>query len=430
MRAELPSSKQRSSGKIHYGAILGVAFALRGLMVLAFAKGDPRSWFFNQASEYGCLAQSMLSGHGYASPFCGSTGASAFLAPGYPMLVATIFALFGSYTIHAALALVALQMLFGVLIVWTLMLLAKRLLGSRVANIAGTLCAISPPAVCLPVLFWETSLSVLLLTGVVLAALYCVARPRPRNWTAVGLYCAIAMFINPSLLLTFLAVLFWMIWKSRKLRSTGPVLALVTWLVVYSIWPIRNAHALHAFVPLRTNMGYELWQGNRAGSDGTFTFALHPNANNDEYGRYAKVGELAYMKEKSNLAMAAIKADKIRFARLSLKRFAKFWLNTTNYWSSEVLTLNIAFTSLMSLVGLGLLFRRRPAMAWLLAIPFVILPAPYYLTHADFRFRLLLDPLAMLLAAFVFEECWSIARLRSRQRVSAPVSPHTLQAKT
>jgi hypothetical protein len=424
-----PLGRKGEQRRVHYLTILPIALFLRSFFALSVAKGHPRVWFFDQASEYGCLAQSLLSGHGYASPFGGSTGPSAFLAPGYPLLVAAAFRLFGAYTLHAAAALIGLQALFGVLIVLTVMLLAKRLIDRTAANLAGALCAISPPAICLPILFWETSLSMLLLTGIILLALRCVERPGSWLWIGFGAYCALAMFVNPSLLLTFAAIFIWMIWQTGISRLKGPALALLTWCMIFSIWPIRNAYRLHAFVPLRTNLGYELWQGNRPGSDGVFTASLHLNKNNEEYARYAELGEVAYMHEKSELAFAAIKADKPRFVRLSLERFRKFWINGVDSKSSSLLSMNIAFTSLMSAAGLGLLFWRRNQVAFLLAIPFVALPAPYYVTHADFRFRLLLDPLAILMTAYVFKELSSRVQshLRTKARSSVVATQHPVQ---
>lgn len=418
-------ANEQGRKRVHYVVILGVALTLRCVMVLYIAKGDTRAWFFNQASEYGCLAQSLLAGHGYASPFGGSTGPSAFLAPGYPMLVATAFRVFGAYSACAAAALIALQMLIAELTVLALMLLARRLFGPLAANISGALYAVSPPAIGLPVLFWETSLSILLLTAVMLAAVLRVDHPRGRNWAAFGTLCALAMLVNPSLLLTLAAVLLWMTWQRGRFGFRGPMLAVLLWSVLYSPWPICNAYRLHAFVPLRTNLGYELWQGNRTESDGTFDLTLHPNASNEEYARYAKQGELAYMREKSELALAAIKADKMRFATLSLGRFAKFWLNSTSS-GSALLSWSIASTSLMSVIGLALLLRSSASIAYLLAIPFAILPAPYYLTHADFRFRLLLDPLAMLLTAFLYQECERWVRKRSRGNRDEAVQTHGL----
>lgn len=408
-----PASKAPDS-RVYHLAIMALALTLRLAMMLSIAKGDPRYWFFNQASEYGCLAQSMISGHGYASPFGGSTGPSAFLAPGYPLLVAGAFQIFGAYSAHAAVALLSMQLVFAELTLLVLMMLAKRVLGGRTANLAGVLWAVSPPALALPALFWETSLSMLLLTGVMLLAISCADHLGHRCWATLGLYSALAMLVNPSLFPTFVLVLLWTAWRVKRRSGwvpRGPLLALVVWGAVYSVWPIRNQVQMHAFVPFRTNMGYELWQGNRPGSDGTFDLSLHPNASKQEYARYAELGEVAYMREKTKLAFEAIAADKLRFVRLSLSRFARFWMNVRGQDLSWLLSANLGFTSLMSLAGLGTMLWRREPLGVLLAIPFLVLPAPYYLTHADLRFRLLLDPLAMLLTAYGVQ--WLLGNARS-----------------
>jgi predicted cobalt transporter CbtA len=115
---------------------------------------------------------------------------------------------------------------------------------------------------------------------------------------------------------------------------------------------------------------------------------------------------------------------------LCVGRFEKFWLNSVESNPSSLLALNIAFTSLMSALGLGLLFWRKNSAAFLLAIPFVVLPAPYYLTHADFRFRLLLDPLAILLTAYVFRELHGRVKSPFRTRVDGNVVATRVPART
>lgn len=400
----VPETEERR-GKVYFIPILGVALVLRIILAVSVIKSGPL--LYNQASELSCLAQSLLDGHGFSSPFGGNTGPSAFLAPGYPMMVALAFHFFGGIrSVQAAAVLIAIQIVFGILIVLALMLVARRLIGSQAANIAGVLCAISLTMMWLPALFWETSLSTLFMTGVVALALRCVDDPKRSNWIIIGLFCALGMFVNPALMTTFAAVLAWAACQTRGISGRAPLLAVLTWVLVFSIWPIRNAYRMHAFIPLRTNLGYELWQGNRPGSDGNFSAELHPNANKEQYNRYAQLGEVAFMREKSTLAVAAIKADPARFVQLTFIRAGRFWLYLGGFKSSALLTLELMITSLMSLAGLILVFRRSQAVGALLALPFLVFPLPYYITHPDFRFRLLLHPLALLLTTLVLQECY------------------------
>src|ERR1700724_795629 len=82
-----------------------VALALR-LAVVAFLyperlNPDRDHWRF--AGETGRIAQSMVEGRGFSSPFRGSTGPTAIMPPIYPSLLAGVFRLFGIYTKASAL---------------------------------------------------------------------------------------------------------------------------------------------------------------------------------------------------------------------------------------------------------------------------------------------------------------------------------------
>lgn len=404
---------------LRLAAVLSLALVLRALAMMLMFRSDPRLWFYNQASELHCLAQSVLSGRGLSSPFGGATGPSAFLAPGYPLLVALVYRLFGMETAVSAAVLAALNVVFGVVTVLTLMLAARRLFGNRAAYLAGTLCAISPTMLFLPALFWETSLSTLFLTGILAFALRCRDFAKTSNWIAMGAYCGLAMLFNPALLVTFAGVGLWAAYKGRGVFRSGPWLAAAACAVVFAAWPIRNAAVLHAFVPLRSNLGYELWQGNRPGSRGFFTHDIYLNANQEEYSRYAAAGELPYMREKSAIAVAAIKRDPIRFARLTLKRAGAFWTALGGSGISSAVIGEITLASLLGAAGLVAMLARRREGGGLLLIPFLLFPLPYYITHPDFRFRLLLEPIALMLSGWVLQECWRNRSVSALKRGAA-----------
>jgi hypothetical protein len=50
--------------------------------------------------------------------------------------------------------------------------------------------------------------------------------------------------------------------------------------------------------------------------------------------------------------------------------------------------------------GLLLLSRHDRELMWLYALPLVFYPLPYYLTHADLRFRLPAEPLLACLTGY------------------------------
>ena len=57
-------------------------------------------------------------------------------------------------------------------------------------------------------------------------------------------------------------------------------------------------------------------------------------------------------------------------------------------------------TTLLGFIGLVALFGKSRPTVFLFLWPLLIFPLPYYITHPDFRFRLLLDPLLTILSAY------------------------------
>src|ERR1700678_3230471 len=196
--------------------ILTVALMAR-LLILWFALTQfPHEWLYSRGIELGTLAQSLLAGHGLSSPFGGSTGPTALLAPGYPAIIALLFLIFGSFTLAAAVAVMVMQLLFSVLTVLCIMQVARQCFGIRTANLAGTFWAVSLPLIWMPTIFWETCLSTLLLVGMVALAVHCERRPDGLLWSLMGAYCGLAALVNPSLLPSLLALMGWASWQTRK----------------------------------------------------------------------------------------------------------------------------------------------------------------------------------------------------------------------
>ena len=298
-----------------------------------------------------------------------------------------------------------LQSFFATATIVTMMLLARKLFSNATANLAGTIWAISPPLLFLPTIYWDTSFSIFLLTLLFTLCVYCATSPTWRAWLSIALCALVTLYTNPSLATAIAGCFLWTLcvvrhsFPRRGLACPAEAAGAYRHLL-FPMAGLRNYERLHAFIPLRTNLGYELWQGNRPGSDGFFSAALHPNINRQEFQHYAALGELAYMREKSDLAKSAIHADPARFARLTAKRFFSFWSGRSepSVWPMVAYA---SATTLLGLLGLAFLFRSQKKIAILFAIPLVLLPLPYYVTHPDYRFRCVIDPLLTLLAAYV-----------------------------
>ena len=387
--------------KTHTVTILMLALAAR-LLVLWFAVTQfPHNWMYSRGIELGTLAQSLAAGQGLSSPFGGSTGPTALLAPGYPAIICVLFRIFGCFTFTAAIAVILMQVLFSVTTVLLIMMVARRCFDRRTADLAGVFWAVSLPLLWMPEIFWETCLSTLFMVGMIALALRCEQKPSRSLWALMGAYCGSAALVNPALLMALLALLGWAAWQTRKTLRYSPLLGLLVLLLVFAPWPIRNARTLGAFIPLRSTVGLELWMGNRAGATGFLDESAFPIFNRGEYDEYVLKGEVAYMRHKSALAKAYVCGHPVEFIRLSALRFMRFWAGTGNKDGSIIFAMHAILTTSLAAIGLWRLFgERRRSLAILFLLPLLLFPLPYYITHAEFRYRLVIDPVLTILAAF------------------------------
>ena len=156
--------------------ILGVALLGRLLVLVDVATTHPHNWLFSHPYEMGLLANSLLHGHGFSSPFGVPTGPTALVAPGYPTLIAAVFFLFGTDTFASEIAIIVLQIVVGLITIGLIMRISRELLDDRTAILAGAFWALSIPLLWIPAIFWETSLSACALPAMILLALRCRRR--------------------------------------------------------------------------------------------------------------------------------------------------------------------------------------------------------------------------------------------------------------
>jgi len=397
------------------GAVLLLALLLRLLVLRVVAVKFPPGWIFTKGIEMGLLAKSVLAGHGLSSPFGPPTGPTAFIAPGYPLLIAGVFRLFGSESVASAMFIVSIQIVLSLVTVWLMMYIARLLFDPSVAIWAGLVWACSPPILWIPTIFWDTSLAICLLTGLVALVLRFRGRISTAVWLFLGAYAAVTALINPAMLPALMAIVGWLAWQQRAAVRTGILFAALAFVVVFSPWPIRNARVFHAFIPLRTTVGFELWMGNRPGATGFLDQSLFPSFNRQELDDYKARGELGYTAHKSDLAKQFILSHPSTFARLTAIRIGRYWLGTGAENGSALFALHAGFTSGFGLLGLWLLFRRkRYDVGILFTLPLLLFPFPYYITHAEFRYRLALDTLLTILAAYAIVTLYRLMDKRSR----------------
>jgi 4-amino-4-deoxy-L-arabinose transferase-like glycosyltransferase len=408
--------------------VLAVGLLTRAAVALMVIRQHPPTWLFTRGTEMSLLATSVLHGEGLSSPFGGHTGPSALVGPLYPLMVAAIFKLFGSYSLASEVTVLSIQVLVSVLNIWFLTRIADRFAGGRAASIAGLLWACSPPLFFMPTILWDTTFTACILTAMVWLALRLRDQPSRRRLLLTSAFFGFAALMNTALFLTALGMVLWIVFQLPAKRLRHLAFSLAVFAVVFLPWPIRNAITLHAFVPLRTTIGLELWMGNHPNSTGHLDEAIFPMFNHAELADYARLGEVGYDHQKRTQALAYIEANPATFTLLSIRRIARFWTGTGSEHSSGLFALHAGLTTLLGAVGLFYLWQRQRSFALLLLTPMLLFPLPYYITHAEFRYRLVLDPLLTMLTG-----CAVAFALKQRARAgnsanlnSVPVEPTLL----
>jgi hypothetical protein len=408
--------------------------------------------------ETGRIARALATGYGFADPFTGHTGPTAWTPPLYPLILAAIFKLCGVYTPLSAWAILTVNSIFSALVAPAVYEIATRCYDARntsnrsVALWSGWLWALYPAASQYAVHWvWETSLTTGLFAWAIVLALRIRGTGDPEtstppstatSWAIFGILWAL-IFLSNSTLILFLPICgLWMLLGTTENASTNDraphlrrdsapkvgmykfataptrtalthaTLATIVFLACIAPWIYRNWIAFHAFIPSRGNLGAELYQSMLPENNG-FPWGITVSfvESDPEYVAYKTLGEVAYVQQKNELAHTLIKTHPQRFAAYALKRVYFFWAGVLhpiekgwNGWFTEIVReMNFALLSITGLLGLALSLHRRISAAGLFAWAFFLLPIPYYFITSGARFRHPLEPLICIFTVYLFQ---------------------------
>lgn len=269
----------RNGGWIGLGAL--VAILLLGLGLRVGEAWDGRAPVYD-AQAYAAVARNLDEGHGFTVG-AQATQPSSNYSPGLPLFVAGVYKATGG--VHERLARLVLA------VIGSLSVLFAYLIGRRLARpptdpplpsevgpwgvapaLAGALVvAIYPALLEYQGMLMSEPLAATLLAGGVLAALWAWEGGWAR-WLLPGvLFGALAMVRPEYLGVAALAAVVIFAreakrdWRQSLLRAAVFLGALV---VIIAPWTVRNAVAIHRFVPLSTGSGQVLYAGTYLPSDG------------------------------------------------------------------------------------------------------------------------------------------------------------------
>jgi 4-amino-4-deoxy-L-arabinose transferase-like glycosyltransferase len=261
--------------------------------------------------------------------------------------------------------------------------------------------------------------------------------------------------------------------QSRPLWLSSALFVALGLLVTLLPWQIRNYRTFHTPIPLRDNFWLEFWVGNDGNTSSWLDTDVHPSINPEQKTAFVRLGEIPYFREKRREALTLLAQHPGLYVVQCLRRFVYLW---TGFWSLDpsnlqdefhgfanvYLTLSLTVAMLLgirralknwnnsaalggSVLGedassasrsrdtAGIVLRTsssNPALSVRgssreAVIPFLLVlafyPVVFYITHPTIRYRHIIDPEVVVLAAL---------GLRSLLRASIPSNPQAVAPAT
>jgi hypothetical protein len=379
--------------------IFGAAFLTRlasAVFILSRYHGPQLLFGANEPSH---IAAALVSGLGFSSPYDNvPAAATAQQPPLYPLMLAGIFKAFGIYTVQSAWVAVVINVLAGAVTAVLLYYVGRLHFGEAVGISAGWLWVIP--------WMYRIRTFVVSLTNAYLAALGLTVLflwapstlETDWGWFGLGVYSGLLVLLQPSLLTVVLIYGGWLAW-SKKSASRRVGIAILGLVVALLPWTVRNYLTFGRFIPVRDNLGLELWLGNRPGMQGTVDYSGDfPDRNPSNY---ARLGELPFMDEKFAEARQFIARDPRGFASRAVRRMVEFWYRPYS--------LPWLVVGMLGWLGAVLaMWKDTSRWVWLLMLG--AFPWVYCVTHNFPTYRHPIEPVVILLAAY------GVVAISSRRR--------------
>ena len=380
---------------------------------------------FGDDLDYIALGKSLA--HGGAYELEGHP--TAYRPPGYPLLLAFSFRLFGESLIPVRAAQAAADLLSCFLV----FVLGRKLFSERVGLIGAGIFALFPIQILyVSIIMTETVFTTLLL----LYLLICAGETDSwKRSIAAGIVLGAGTLVRPTILLLPAAV-FAVRWMSgwtpaKNLKALG--LTAGAALLIISPWLIRNFTEFGR-ITLTTNSGVNFWIGTHSGASGSYSFP-------ENSPLLAVKGEFAQSDMGIRLGFEFIREHPLEYGMLLVKKWAHFF--SVDYWLllsmhfqpdfrsvpnagtlfsrfplTDLLAIHAPFAAVLLLATFGLCFRAGDKAKGLL---YLVAPCAYWLlVHLAFfgsaRYRFPVVPLFMIGGAYGADILLRKTYIRTRLR--------------
>ena len=375
--------------------IFGAAFFLR--LAIAWKAG-----FFHhfEHDEMVRIALSLVKDREFGNPFLIHTGPTAHEMPLYPLFMAAIYFVCGTGALAEAVKIGLACSVSALRCALIPFFCVAANLSRTVAIIAGIFASLYIGALQTELRGnWDGPLQAIVLLILIWAT---VRIWRDQSWSKqipwpYFVLWGIAILLQPAFLPILAAfMLAGLIACQRGVRRrylTQCLFLTVLTLAFLSPWAIRNYFRLGKFVLTKDNFGLELWVSNGPGRAYDVQTNLgyrspHPSTDLREAQKVLQLGEIRYNEMKLAEAENWIRDNPGKWARLTALRFLAFWFPPGR---NRVHTAFNFSVTLLSFVGLGLLFRKHRLLATLFALTWLSFPPIYYIVQWSTKYRYPID---------------------------------------
>src|SRR5256885_10293687 len=362
------------------------------------------------------IAASLVAGNGFSSPFGVDTGPTAWIAPGYPFFIATVFKVFGPYTDTSMAVILGAQCAMAGATGVAIYALAKRTIGERLGMWAASIWTVSPFFFRWSTSWvWDFAASAFLLSVLLVVTLDTAEKGSKRLWLLLGGLWGIAGLTNPALLSILPFTLGYAALANRrngKKWLAGLAVSTALFAAMTGPWLIRNRIVFGHAVFLRSNYWFEFHLGNYHYSNGMGFSGKHPTQNPREMRHFMMAGEQGYIQWAKNDALQFVRQYPWEFLDLTRHRVWWFWDGTPLGYATREWWKPWKFWPLSCAGWLGLIFvlTRRVRGALLYATPLLIYPIPYYLSYCVSKYRHAIEPELLLLSVYLAYVIWGEIR--------------------
>jgi 4-amino-4-deoxy-L-arabinose transferase-like glycosyltransferase len=379
-------------------AVFSLAWIARLRVLAEFLPRHGWNNDFYRYNEPSHIAAALVSGLGYSAPWPTTIIVpTAQQPPLYPLLLAGIFRLAGTFSYPSLWIALGLNAVFSAVTAVLILRIGRRDFGDVTGILAAWVWSCWPYEAAISVRLWDSSLAALLLVMSVLMLPKFAETLSLRRWLLFGALVAVAALTNTTLLsvLPFFWLWLWIRYRRHGQSCAKVLLASLTICVLVLLpWTIRNYTVFHRPIPVRDNFALELWVGIELGSATPGAVITRPFPSDFPLGDptdYDRMGEIGFMESRSRMAMQFIQQHPREYLRMAAIRCFRFWSEPGDGW---------LLISALAWLGAILTVMRKRMDALPYVAVLVIFPLVYYITNTFPTYRHPIEPVMLLLAAY------------------------------